>query len=50
MPNALLAHLASLGWQHVNHTGDCLCATDANLGPDGFRPLRGDRRAIADAA
>ena len=50
VPNALLAHLAPLGWQHVNLTGDYLWATGADLGPDGFRPLRGDRRAIADAA
>ena len=50
VPNALLAHLAPLGWQHVNLTGDYLWGTAADLGPDGFRPLRGDRRAIADAA
>jgi TnpA family transposase len=50
VPNALLAHLAPLGWQHVNLTGDYLWGTGADLGPDGFRPLRGDRRAIVDAA
>ncbi len=50
MPNALLAHLAPLGWQHVNLTGDYLWDTGAVLAPDGFRPLRGDCRAIAYAA
>jgi hypothetical protein len=38
---ALLAHLAPLGWQHINFTGDYLWDADASLGPDGFRPLRG---------
>jgi len=41
VPNALLAHLAPLGWQHINLTGDYLWGADTNLGPDGFRPLRG---------
>jgi len=39
--DALLAHLAPLGWQHINLTGDYLWGADAGLGPDGFRPLRG---------
>jgi Tn3 transposase DDE domain len=37
----LLAHLAPLGWQHINLTGDYLWGTDASIGRDGFRPLRG---------
>ena len=41
IPDALLAHLAPLGWQHLNLTGDYLWGADAGLGPDGFRPLRG---------
>ena len=41
VPDALLAHLAPIGWQHVNLTGDYLWGDDASLGPDGFRPLRG---------
>ena len=41
VPEALLAHLAPLGWQHINLTGDYLWASDIDLGPDGFRPLRG---------
>ena len=47
VPDALLAHLAPLGWQHINLTGDYLWDADAGLGPDGFRPLRAqstDRR------
>ena len=40
MPNELLAHLAPVGWQHINLTGDYLWDADANVAPDGFRPLR----------
>lgn len=40
VPNALLAHVAPLGWQHINLTGDYLWGADGSLGPDGFRPLR----------
>ncbi len=41
IPDALLAHLAPVGWQHLNLTGDYLWGPDTSLGPDGFRPLRG---------
>ncbi len=41
MPNALLAHLAPLGWQHINLTGDYLWGADTGVDTDGFRPLRG---------
>jgi hypothetical protein len=34
------AHLAPVGWQHINLTGDYLWDSDRGLGPDGFRPLR----------
>lgn len=40
IPDALLAHLAPSGWQHINLTGDYLWGADGGLGPDGFRPLR----------
>ncbi len=40
VPDALFAHLAPLGWQHINLTGDYLWGADSNLGVDGFRPLR----------
>jgi hypothetical protein len=40
-PDALLAHLAPLGWQHLNLTGDYLWGAEAGLGLDGFRPLHG---------
>ena len=41
IPDALLAHLAPLGWQHINLTGDYLWNASTNLGPDGFGPLHG---------
>jgi TnpA family transposase len=47
---AHLAHLAPLGWQHVNLTGDYLWGADAGLGPDGFRPLRGAHTVHGTAA
>jgi TnpA family transposase len=52
VPEALLAHLAPLGWQHVNLTGDYLWSAETSLGPDAFRPLRNARmtRGIAAAA
>jgi TnpA family transposase len=40
VPDKLLAHLAPVGWQHINLTGDYLWDADASVGPDGFRPLR----------
>jgi Tn3 transposase DDE domain len=40
VPDELLAHLAPVGWQHINLTGDYLWDTDASIGPGGFRPLR----------
>ncbi len=50
VPDALLAHIAPLGWQHINLTGDYLWDADANIGPDGFRALRGADAAVAQAA
>ena len=50
VPDALLAHLAPLGWQHINLTGDYLWGADAGLGPDRFRPLRGAQMAHSTAA
>jgi hypothetical protein len=41
VPEALLPHLAPLGWRHVNLTGDYLwTATAGSVGPNGFRALR----------
>jgi Tn3 transposase DDE domain len=40
IPEALLAHLAPVGWQHINLTGDYLWDADIGLAPDGFRALR----------
>jgi TnpA family transposase len=50
VPDALLAHIAPLGWQHVNLTGDYLWGASGVFGTDGFRPLRGSRDALANAA
>ena len=50
IPDALLAHFAPLGWQHLNLTGDYLWGADASLGPDGFRPLRGTAASRPTAA
>ena len=50
VPEALLAHLAPIGWQHVNLTGDYLWGAGNALEPDGFRALRGSRQNIAEAA
>jgi TnpA family transposase len=50
VPDALLAHIAPLGWQHINLTGDYLWDADAAIGPNGFRPLRSDEAPLAAAA
>jgi hypothetical protein len=36
----LLAHIAPLGWQHVNLTGDYLWTDDQPLDSDGYRPMQ----------
>ena len=40
IPGELLAHIAPLGWQHVNLTGDYLWADDQPLDSDGYRPMQ----------
>jgi TnpA family transposase len=50
IPESLLAHLAPIGWQHINLTGDYLWDADASLGPDGFRQLRGAAPITVQAA
>jgi hypothetical protein len=50
VPDALLVHIAPLGWQHINLTGDYLWDADAAIGSNGFRPLRGGEAPIAAAA
>ena len=37
IPDPLLSHLSSVGWQHINLTGDYLWDADSHLAPDGFR-------------
>jgi TnpA family transposase len=36
--DALLAHIAPLGWQHINLTGDYLWDVETAIGPTGFSP------------
>lgn len=50
VPDALLAHVAPLGWQHINLTGDYLWNVDSAFGPDGFRLLRGMASTLPTAA
>jgi TnpA family transposase len=47
--DALLAHLAPLGWRHINLTGDYHWATEIAFEPDGFRSLRARPPALAAA-
>jgi hypothetical protein len=39
-PLQLLPHIAPLGWQHINLTGDYLWSDPATLDGDGYRQLR----------
>jgi TnpA family transposase len=50
VPDALLNHIAPLGWQYINLTGDYLWDADTEIGPDGFRALRGADTITAQAA
>ncbi|MGA8761188.1 MAG: Tn3 family transposase [Stellaceae bacterium] len=50
IPDPLLAHLAPIGWQHINLTGDYLWDADTRLTPDGFRQLRVPATITANAA
>jgi TnpA family transposase len=47
IPNDLLPHLAPLGWQHINLTGDYIWTEPPRLDGDGFRPLRASVELIA---
>ena len=50
VPVALLGHLAPVGWQHINLTGDYLWDADASIAADGFRTLRGRVPQLTEAA
>ena len=50
VPDALLVHLAPLGWQHINLTGDYLWDADSLPASDGFRQLRQSSVAPLEAA
>jgi len=47
IPDALLAHRAPVGWQHINLTGDYLWDGDIGLAPDGFRPSLDSKKPAA---
>jgi TnpA family transposase len=47
IPDELLPHLAPLGWQHINLTGDYLWTPTLGELPSGFRSLRGVPTPIA---
>jgi TnpA family transposase len=50
VPDELLTHLAPVGWQHINLTGDYLWDADTRVGPDGFRALRRAAQPLRAAA
>ena len=50
VPDVLLAHLAPVGWQHINLTGDYLWDADTGFAPAGFRHLRTPTAVTAHAA
>jgi hypothetical protein len=39
IPNELMPHLAPLGWQHINLTGDYIWTEPSRPDGEGFRPL-----------
>ncbi|AWK88574.1 Tn3 family transposase [Azospirillum thermophilum] len=47
IPDKLLGHLAPLGWQHINLTGDYLWGADQIAGTSGYRPLRAPAELLA---
>jgi hypothetical protein len=52
VPEALLAHLSPLGWEHINLTGDYVWSLpkDPSENNDGLRPLRAAPDAPRKAA
>jgi TnpA family transposase len=47
IPDELLGHLAPLGWQHINLTGDYLWSANRVPGTTGYRPLRTPTELLA---
>ncbi|MDR6775715.1 TnpA family transposase [Azospirillum sp. BE72] len=47
IPDELLSHLAPLGWQHINLTGDYLWSADRVPGTSRYRPLRAPTELLA---
>jgi hypothetical protein len=42
----LLAHLSSLGWEHINLTGDYVWHSNKRVAKGRFRPLRSPRDSM----
>lgn len=40
VPDHLIRHIAPLGWEHINLSGDYIWSYDPPETPDGYRPLR----------
>ncbi|KAA0675758.1 Tn3 family transposase [Roseomonas genomospecies 6] len=47
IPDGLLSHLAPLGWQHINLTGDYLWSANRVPSTVGYRPLRAPTELLA---
>jgi len=50
VPDALLAHIAPLGRQHIKLARDHLGDADDAVDPQKFRPVRGVEAPLAEAA
>jgi len=52
VPDALLAHLSPLGWEHINLTGDYVWSPSkyASANHDGLKPLRAAPETLRKAA
>ncbi|MBP2310249.1 hypothetical protein J2849_006694 [Azospirillum melinis] len=46
-PEELLSHLAPLGWEHINLTGDYLWSANRMPSTVGYRPLRAPTELLA---
>ncbi len=47
IPDEVLSHLAPLGWQHINLTGDYLWSTNRVPSTTGYHPLRAPTEFLA---
>jgi hypothetical protein len=47
VPDARLAHIAPLGWQHINLTGDYLWNAETEIGPESRKSMVWPRLSTA---